>query len=178
MDKKLTVLASKESESKSAFTRRGFTFDMDTRKSKVETQMVWSESHAALFVGGYKTLRMVFFLIGPICVCSSKIIGTGLAFVFLCVWGFALLGVASIHGLRWSAPDVLTSDKIFDLYSKVSVCPYQRQIIQDAVKNKLVLRQRDLDFAQRIFDKHLAYLSQKEEDEKMHRVLYDIRHDS
>ncbi len=172
MDKKLSVLASKESGSKWAFTRRGFTFDMDARKPKVETQMVWSERQATLFVGGYKILRAVFFLIGP-----ASVFAGSLAFVYWCAWVFAFVGVAANYGLSWSGPDVLTSDQVQDLYSKVSVCPYQKQIIQDAVKNNLVLRQRDLDFAQRIFDKHQAYISQKEEDEKMHRVLYDIKHD-
>lgn len=168
MDKQLTNLAS---------NRRGFAFDMHARKSKVETQKVWTESQATLSVGCYKILRMVFILLGPICACSSKIIGTGLGFVFVCVWMFAYLGIAIKYRLRWSAPDVLTSEEVSDLYSKVSVCPYQKKIIQDAVKNNLILRQRDLDFAQRIFDKHQTYLSQQEEDEKMHRVLNDIRHD-
>lgn len=176
MDKKLTVLASKESGSKSAFTRRGFTFDMDARKSKVETQMVWSESLATLFVGGFKTLRMVFFLIGLFCLTNQQNYDV-IALLWWMVWFGMFMFFYLKYQFRWSAPDVLTSDKVIDLYSKVSVCPYQKQIIQDAVKNNLVLRQRDLDFAQRIFDKHQAYLFQKEEDEKMHRVLYDIRHD-
>lgn len=176
MDKKQTVLASKESGSKSAFTRRGFTFDMDARKSKVETQMVWSESQATLWVAGYKTLRMVFFLLGLFFLVYLEKYGMTGLFLWMVWFGMFMFFYFNCQ-FRWNAPDVLTSGRILDLYSKVSVCPYQKQIIQDAVKNNLVLRQRDLDFAQRIFDKHQAYLFQKEEDEKMHRVLYDIRHD-
>lgn len=153
-----------------------------------ETQKVWTDKQARFWIAFSKIFAVTWLLM----VIAGIYVMTDENFVrnpyrdpdsiFVSIptiaglFGFILFGL--MYRFFWPDTLPLTAEQISDLYDKVSVCPHQMDIIKDAVRHNFILRKRDLEFANRIYQIHQERISQQVEDEKKQKVLQAIKDDS
>lgn len=164
------------------FKMRGNTYDSGEGAKRVKTQKVWSNQQAFFYKLCFRVARGIFMMCGPFCVWSLSPYGSlqqhvGPLFLILIWWMVFFVFFGAAYLWRWSAHDPLCADQIIELYKNVSVCPSQKEIIQEAVRNNFTLRNRDLQFALKIKKEYDDALAKREEEIKRQVVLSAIKQD-
>lgn len=164
------------------FKRSGNTYDSGEGAKRVKTQKVWSNQQGFFYKLCFRLVRGIFFMYAPFFLWS---VGPHsdlkeYAFLLFCLffWWmvfFMFFGVA--YKWHWSAHDPICADEIIELYKHVSVCPSQKEIIQEAVRNNFTLRNRDLQFAMKIKKEYDDAIAKREEEFKRQMVLSKIKQD-